>query len=435
MRKKYAAILLIIVLCLSIILSACTTAGVNKSENTKTVEADKMEQEEPPPTEKKQEGSVDSADDKETDETVEQTTEETEETAEQTAESTAEESAGETAKEENTADTENQGVTKTTSTSEQQSLAQQNVTRQNTTQQNTVQQNTVQQNTGQKSSNTNTAVSANTGNKTTNNVQSLVPETVKKELLQHINNTRTRAGVPALVWSDILVQEAGKMLENRSYSVDSKRLSSLGLSCKNTYSVRFDIDASITPDTNSIFNYFLNLSEGIFSSDYWYIGIATKSLPNKSLGVAIVCADSFTVSEEIKIREDLEQRVFEQINRIRKAAGANPLKWNEVAAQKARDSMKKQREGIYDNQVNTYSRFYSLEDLPKEVEEAMKSYQELVAKPNDPSMTFAGYPFISDNSYTQVGIGACQKVKIETKNGKSETTESEYFIGYIFLED
>lgn len=279
----------------------------------------------------------------------------------------------------------------------------------------------------------------NSSNNTTrptvlDNVQPLDPETVKEELLQCINNARTKAGVRALVWNDILVQEARKMLEDRNYSVTSERLNSLGLNCKDVHVFYFDTDAFITPDTNSIFNCFLNSNEDIFSSNYWYIGIATKSLPNKSLGVAIVCTDSFTVSEEIRIRGDLEQEVFKQINRIREAAGANPLKWNEAAAQKARDSMKKQAEGIYDNQVTTYSRFYSLKDLPAEVEYAMKSYTEISFASDNPSEKF-NYPYISDNSYTQVGVGVCQKVKIETKNGKSEITESEYFIGYIFLKN
>lgn len=433
MRKKYTAVLLVIVLYLSIILSACTDAGINKSDSkaddTKTIEVDKIDQETPSAVEKKQETPADPTDDKETEETEEQIAEETEETAERTEEEMAKESTGETAKEENTADTESQETSKITSTSKQQ-----DPTRSKTTQQNTT-QNTTQQNTGQKSTNTNTAVSANTGSKTTGNVQPLNPETVKKELLQRINDTRTRAGVRALVWSDVLVREAGKMLENRDYSINSNILNSLGLGCKSTYSTCFNTDVSITPDTESIFNFFFSFNKDIFSSNYWYIGIATKSLPDNSLGIAIVCADSFTVSEEIRIREDLEQKAFKEINRIRETAGANPLKWDEAAAQKARESMKKRiEEGIYDNQVNTYSRFYSLEDLSKEVEKAMKSYQLLIARPNDPSMSFAGYPFISDNSYTRVGVGVCQKVKIETKNGKSEITESEFFIGYIFLE-
>ena len=42
----------------------------------------------------------------------------------------------------------------------------------------------------------------------------------------------------------------------------------------------------------------------------------------------------------VTVKEDLEQKAFNEINKIRKAAGANPLKWSASAAQQARKTMK-----------------------------------------------------------------------------------------------
>ena len=140
----------------------------------------------------------------------------------------------------------------------------------------------------------------------------------------------------------------------------------------------------------------------------------------------------------VTVKEDLEQKAFNEINKIRKAAGANPLKWSASAAQQARKIMKDYAETYKrKGEITTFSSFESPKELTKEVESMMKSVVEYTATIGDKGyvdtsdLEFAGYPLITDNSYTQVGVAVYMREDVLIVGGEKEPLFTEYWIGII----
>ncbi len=140
----------------------------------------------------------------------------------------------------------------------------------------------------------------------------------------------------------------------------------------------------------------------------------------------------------VTVKEDLEQKAFNEINKIRKAAGANPLKWSASAAQQARKIMKDYAETYKrKGEITTFSSFESPKELTKEVESMMKSVVEYTATIGDKGyvdtsdLEFAGYPLITDNSYTQVGVAVYMREAVLIVGGEKEPLFTEYWIGII----
>ena len=140
----------------------------------------------------------------------------------------------------------------------------------------------------------------------------------------------------------------------------------------------------------------------------------------------------------VTVKEDLEQKAFNEINKIRKAAGANPLKWSASAAQQARKTMKDYAETYKrKGEITAFSSFESPKELTKQVESMMKSVVDYTATIGDKGyvdtsdLEFAGYPLITDNSYTQVGVAVYMREDVLIVGGEKEPLFTEYWIGII----
>lgn len=239
MTRKRAVVLLSVVLCMTVILSACT---IRKTEDIKTAETDNIEQENPSTIEKGQESSA--ANEEAAEETRKQTIEETAgEITEGAAEERAEEPAEEPAKKETMADKETQEAGEPTRISKQQSPSQKNATRQNTTQ-----QNSTQQNNNQKNGNMNTSQVTNTRNQTPNTTdeyaekiineinnivnnavnekpsysQRYTPrDDIAQQVFAEMNRIRQEVGARALVWDKSAAQKMLTYIKEESKPVYS----------------------------------------------------------------------------------------------------------------------------------------------------------------------------------------------------------------------
>ena len=140
----------------------------------------------------------------------------------------------------------------------------------------------------------------------------------------------------------------------------------------------------------------------------------------------------------VTVKEDLEQKAFNEINKTRKAAGANPLKWSASAAQQARKTMKDYAETYKrKGEITAFSSFESPKELTKQVESMMKSVVDYTATIGDKGyvdtsdLEFAGYPLITDNSYTQVGVAVYMREDVLIVGGEKEPLFTKYWIGII----